>query len=310
MHRLPLYATPPRAPVEVTPPLRRNPACTRCDLHRDAGIVCAGADGTMYQGPGTILVVTGAPMRRDVLGLGPLKAPPSNAAGPSGASAGTPATEAAPPHLPPLYAPSVAPVRHAIAAALARGATPGGTPPNVVYDWSIRCPLPRGSAPTKALLKPARLCRPYLSESIRATRPSRILALGAAAVLSIFGADAPHPVNVRRAWGWLASPPGDNDPEGTRHGRRATPVYFFDDPLAALPQERPGARRAEEVHARPAIVVLRPVRGSGAEGSGQRALRTRVAATAQLLHAGYEACGKAAGRQQSAQEIRHSGDPL
>lgn len=216
--------------------MRRNPACTRCDLHRDAGIVCAGADGSMYQGPGTILVVTGAPMRRDVLGLGPLKAPPSNAAGPSGASAGTAAPEAAPPHLPPLYAPSVAPVRHAIAAALARaaGGTGAASPPNVVYDWSIRCPLPRGSAPTKALLKPARMCRPYLAESVRATRPSRILALGPAAVLSIFGADAPHPVNARRAWGWLASPPGDNAPEGTHHGRRATPVYFFDDPLAAL----------------------------------------------------------------------------
>ena len=236
MHRLPLYATPPRAPVEVTPPLRRNPACNRCDLHRDAGIVCAGADGTMYQGPGTILVVTGAPMRRDVLGLGPRKAPPSNAAGPSGASAGTAAPEAAPPHLPPLYAPSVAPVRHAIAAALARaaGGTADGTPPNVVYDWSIRCPLPRGTAPTKSLLKPARTCRPYLAESIRSTRPSRILALGPAAVLAIFGADAPTPSNARRAWGWLATPPGDNAPAGTRHGRRATPVYFLDDPLAAL----------------------------------------------------------------------------
>lgn len=223
MHRLPLYATPPRAPVESTAPMRRNPACNRCELHRDAGVVCAGADGSMFRGPGAILVVTGAPMKRDALGLPGL--PPRPNAGPPGAPTGPDAPEATPNILPPLFAPSVAPVRRAVAEALSRA---GVTTPNVVYDWSIRCPLPRGGGAAKTLIKPARMCRPYLAESIRAIRPSRILALGSAAVLAIFGADAPTPMNARRGWGWLASPPGGGAPH------RGTPVFILDDALTAL----------------------------------------------------------------------------
>lgn len=225
MRPLPLYPTTPRAPVESVPPRARDTSCTRCTLSRDAPVVCAGADGTHYRGPGAVMVVTGAPMRRDAFAL-PVPGAPRDA------EAGlTPA---------PLSAPGVVAVRRLIldAAARQQGTTPEVA--NVVFDWALRCPVPRGAGTSKdrdAYAKAITACRPYLANSIQTLRPSRILVLGPVASAAVLGPDAPLPINARRGWGWLAQKPGQAPaggaarPPTTQH---ATPVLLLEDALVAL----------------------------------------------------------------------------
>ena len=116
MRTLPLYPTTPKAPVDIAPPRARDTACVRCTLSRDAPVVCAGADGTHYRGPGAVMVVTGAPMKRDAFALPVPGAPRDDAQNL------TPA---------PLSAPGVVAVRRLILDALARQY---GTPTRVVTE--------------------------------------------------------------------------------------------------------------------------------------------------------------------------------
>lgn len=225
MWPLPLYPTTPKAPVESVPPRARDTRCTRCTLSRDAPVVCAGADGTHYRGPGAVMVVTGAPMRRDAFAL-PVPGAPRDAE-----AALSPA---------PLSAPGVVAVRRLIldAAARQQGTTPEAA--NVVFDWAMRCPVPRGAGTAKdreAYAKAITACRPYLTNSIQTLRPSRILVLGPVASAAVLGPDAPLPINARRGWGWLAQKPGQAPtggaarPPTTQH---ATPVLLLEDALVAL----------------------------------------------------------------------------
>ena len=225
MRTLPLYPTTPKAPVDTAPPRARDTACVRCTLSRDAPVVCAGADGTHYRGPGAVMVVTGAPMKRDAFALPVPGAPRDDA------SNLTPA---------PLSAPGVVAVRRLILDAVARqyGTTPDAA--NVVFDWALRCPVPRGAGTTKDRESYARAidaCRPYLANSIRTLRPSRILLLGPVASAVALGDDAPLPINARRGWGWLAQPPGQA--AAPLSGRppttaQATPAFLLEDALVAL----------------------------------------------------------------------------
>lgn len=225
MRTLPLYPTTPKAPVDTAPPRARDTACVRCTLSRDAPVVCAGADGTHYRGPGAVMVVTGAPMKRDAFALPVPGAPRDDAQNL------TPA---------PLSAPGVVAVRRLILDALARqyGTAPDAA--NVVFDWALRCPVPRGAGTTKdreAYARAIDACRPYLANSIRTLRPSRILLLGPVASAVALGDDAPLPINARRGWGWLAQPPGQA--AAPLSGRppttaQATPAFLLEDALVAL----------------------------------------------------------------------------
>lgn len=68
----------------------------------------------------------------------------------------------------------------------------------VAFDNAVRC------APGAKEVTPGQVdaCRPYLAQTIREVKPTRIVALGAQAYAAILGRK-PQPFSVRRGFGWL-----------------------------------------------------------------------------------------------------------
>lgn len=166
--RLPLYPTPPRAPIEIEAPRARNPGCRRCPEYERAKNVCVPAYGSQFLGPstGAIVVVQSAPMLEEDY--------PD--AKPAGGAAGR----------------------------FLRGFFDSAGATNVVWAFAARCAQPRGEVEKDrrgdAIIAG---CRTYLAEDIKYVRPSRVIALGDAAARAIFGPDAPRTKGVRRAYGWI-----------------------------------------------------------------------------------------------------------
>lgn len=165
---LPLYPLSPRASVEYETPRAPTPECRRCALHKETRAVCARSDGKQFTGPGGVLVVASAPTKAEDYGGAPA----------FGSEGGR-------------Y------LRKLIAEA---GVT------NVVYGYAVRCARPNGEVLAKDKLGQDAIgpCRTYLTEDMRFTRPSRIIAVGDAAIESLLGDDAPRARTCRRAVGWLS----------------------------------------------------------------------------------------------------------
>lgn len=86
----------------------------------------------------------------------------------------------------------------------------------VVYDYAVKC---AGSAKKMAdAHKPIAACRAYLTSVIDAVQPTRVLALGSWAVLSLLGRSTDME-SVQRGYGWI---------------RGKTPVFMLHNPGSAL----------------------------------------------------------------------------
>lgn len=84
----------------------------------------------------------------------------------------------------------------------------------VAYDNAVKCHF-NGDLSEKDI----EACRGFLSGALREVKPTRVVALGAEAALSILGRSV-APMSVRRGYGWL--------------GKSAVPVFFVVHPAAAL----------------------------------------------------------------------------
>lgn len=85
----------------------------------------------------------------------------------------------------------------------------------VVYDNSVRC-YPGDREPSATNIA---ACRPYLAWLLREVKPSRVLCLGAKAMLAVLGRSV-APMTTRRGYGWL--------------GERNVPVFELMHPAFAL----------------------------------------------------------------------------
>lgn len=69
----------------------------------------------------------------------------------------------------------------------------------VYLDYALKCAPKKGRRITDLLI---RSCRPYLAQTIREVKPSRIITMGSAAMSSVLGRSA-GPFSTRKAFGWL-----------------------------------------------------------------------------------------------------------
>ncbi len=90
----------------------------------------------------------------------------------------------------------------------------------VTYDNATRCMPPRDGK-ERMLPKAVAACRPYLAETLRRAKPSRVIALGSWAALGLLGRMV-APLSVRGGYGWLWC------------GGEPVPVYLVMHPAAAL----------------------------------------------------------------------------
>ena len=99
------------------------------------------------------------------------------------------------------------------------------------YDNAVRC-LPRGS-PTPAEIE---ACRCYLADSIQRAKPTRIICLGADAVLAVLGRSV-APYSARRGHGWIVNPREAPGPDGLVRpcdsDADPVPVFMVIHPAAA-----------------------------------------------------------------------------
>lgn len=178
MARLPLFPTPPRAPVELTTPRSLTPACRACEFAATSSKVCGAPDGRLHTGRGGLLVLASHVQRQET-------------------------------------SVAVAPFTVGVQALIRREilslpAPAGGH--NVVFDWAVRCaPTPSGDKADKArakarLTKAVEACRPYTTEVLMQTAPARILAFGDEAARVLLGPEVPWSRDLRRGVGWLTLP--------------------------------------------------------------------------------------------------------
>lgn len=169
MRALQLYPRLPVAPVEVCERLDRDPACTRCDLHKGVTTVCVPPMGE----PGGVLLVGEGPGRAEDAAGRPFQ-------GRSGSY---------------LYQQVQKHWQGPIAVANSTGCAP------------IKNRL-RGEISTAvpAFKKNVDACRPYLARAIELFRPRRIVVLGKWAARGVLGRDI-LPLKQRRAYGFLFAMP-------------------------------------------------------------------------------------------------------
>lgn len=89
----------------------------------------------------------------------------------------------------------------------------------VAFDNALRCFPPRGVKLTEKMIG---ACRGYLTRTIEEVQPTRIIAVGATAAMSLVGRSVP-PFSSRGAYGWLRW-----------DGKTPIPVFFVVHPAAAL----------------------------------------------------------------------------
>jgi len=180
MRTLPLYTELPELPVEAGLRLRPDPHCSRCTLRAAASSVCMRPRGEGAREPGA---------REVLLCVGERPGVEEDKAG----------------------RPFVGPT-----GAYLQGVVRKLWPGPIVYDNAVKCLPGKG---VEVVPSHVEACRPYLSATVRAVRPARILALGSGAIASLTGRD-PAVLSTRRGYTYLAG--------------AGAPVFYLLHPAAAL----------------------------------------------------------------------------